>query len=91
MAQVRFEQPLKSRVPAHHRAFDRRWQALADECDARAAEDKLKTAGKYDCTAKRLSRVWMGHYILVFDRTGVINGAGNFKSYLVKMPSLRLY
>ena len=25
----------------------------------------------------------------LWDRTGVINGAGNFKSYLVKMPSRR--
>jgi hypothetical protein len=33
VAQVRFGQPLRSRVPAHHRAFDRRWQTLTDECE----------------------------------------------------------
>ena len=97
-AQVLFGHPLRSRVPAHHRAFDRRWQTLADECDARAAEEKLKTAERYDSTAKPLPRLRMGQHVLVrdahtglWDRSGVISGAGNFRSYLVKMPSGRLY
>ena len=91
VAQVRFGQPLRSRVPAHHLAFDRRWHAPA-------SEDRLKTPGRYDCTAKPLHRLRIVQHVLVrdahtglWDRTGVINGAGNFKSSLVKMPSHRLY
>ena len=97
-AQVVFGHPLRSAVPAHHRAFDRRWQLLADKCDARAAEEKLKTAERYDSTAKPLPHLRMGQHVLVrdvvtglWDRTGVISGIGNFRKILVRLPSGRMY
>ena len=96
-AQVLYGHPLRSGVPAHHRAFAKRWQKLADECDARAAEEKRKTAERYNSAAKPLNSIQMGQHVLVqdtrtglWDRTGVISGIGKFRNFLVKLPSGRL-
>ncbi|XP_043240720.1 uncharacterized protein K02A2.6-like [Amphibalanus amphitrite] len=97
-SQVLFGHLLHSTVPAHHRAFDRRWQLLADECDARATEEKLKTAERYDSTARSLPSLRMGQQALIrdahtglWDRTGVICGVDSFRSFFVRLPSGRLY
>ena len=96
-AQVLYGHPLRSGVPAHHRAFAKRWQKLADECDARAAEEKRKTAERYNSAAKPLNSIQLGQHVLVqdtrtglWDRTGVISGIGKFRNFLVKLPSGRL-
>ena len=96
-AQVLYGHPLRSTVPAHHRAFAERWQKLADECDARAAEEKEKTAERYNSSAKPLNKIHMGQQVLIqqprtglWDRTGIISGIGRFRSFLIRLPSGRL-
>ena len=97
-AQILYGHPLRSTVPAHHRAFAQCWQKMAEECDAHAAEEKKKVAERYNMTAKPLSEhLRMGQHVLVrdahtglWDRTGIISGVGDFRTFLVRFPSGRL-
>lgn len=97
-AQVLFGHPLRSAVPAHHRAFADCWQRAADDCDARAAAQQQETAERYDTTARQHSALTMGQRVLVqdprsglWDRVGVITAVGQRRDYLVRLPSGRVY
>ncbi|XP_043234951.1 uncharacterized protein K02A2.6-like [Amphibalanus amphitrite] len=88
-AQVLFGHPLRSAVPAHHRAFADCWQRAADDCDARAAAQQQETAERYDTTARQHSALTMGQRVLVqdprsglWDRVGVITAVGQRRDYL---------
>ena len=97
-AQVLFGHPLRSTVPAHHRAFADRWQRAADACDAKAAAQQERTTERYDASARRHSALRMGQHVLLqdpvsgmWDRTGVITAVGRRRDYLVRLPSGRIY
>ncbi|XP_043228769.1 uncharacterized protein K02A2.6-like [Amphibalanus amphitrite] len=97
-AQTLFGHPLRSGVPTHHRAYAPEWQRAADACDARAADLRDDVQRRHDATARPLSGLRVGCRVDVqstengrWDRTGVIVGVGQRRTYLVKMPSGRIY
>ena len=97
-AQVLFGHPLRSAVPAHHRAFADCWQRAADACDAKAAEQQQRTTARYDASARQHSALTMGQRLLIqdprsglWDRVGVITAVGRRRDYLVRLPSGRIY
>ena len=96
-AQVVFGHPLRSAVPAHHRAFAARWQKAADACDARAAEQSRQSEERYNTAARAHPTLRIGQQVLVqdtasrvWDRAGTITGVGTRRDYTVKLPSGRL-
>ena len=97
-AQVLYGRPLRSAVPAHHRAFADSWQRAAEECDKRAAVLKSQTVERYDASAHTLKSLQVGKQVLLqdpktglWDRTGAIVGVGNRRDYHVRLPSGRTY
>ena len=96
-AQVLYGRPLRSAVPAHHRAFADVWQRAAEECDEKAAV-KSQTAEYYDRSARSLRPLRVSQQVLLqdpktglWDRTGTIVGVGNRRDYLIRLPSGRTY
>ena len=97
-AQVLFGHPMRTTLPAHHRAFAKEWQEAADVCDARAAELRKKAKLNYDASATPLAPLAMGAHVDVrdmrtgqWDRTAVVVGVGKRRDYLVKFPSGRIW
>ena len=97
-AQVLYGRPLRSAVPAHHRAFADSWQRAAEECDKRAAVLKSQTVERYDASAHTLKSLRVGQHVLLqdpktglWDRTGAIVGVGSRRDYHVRLPSGRTY
>ena len=90
--------PLRSAVPAHHRAFADVWQRAAEECDEKAALIKSQRAVRYDRSARLIRPLRIGQQVLLqdpktglWDRTGVIVGIGKRRDYFVRLPSGRAY
>ena len=97
-AQTLFGHPLRSGVPTHHRAFAPEWQRAADASDAKAADLREDARARHDATARPLSGLRVGRRVDVqntetgrWDRTGVIVGVGQRRTYLVKMQNGRIY
>lgn len=96
-AQILFGHPMRSAVPAHHRAYAPEWQRAADECDLRAERLRNQAKQRHDTTARELPRLHLGGYADVQDhvsgqwnKVGVIVGVGRRRDYLVKMGSGRI-
>ena len=59
-AQIVFSHPIRSWVPAHRNAFSSEWQRRAEECDAKAAEDRLQRDQHYNDSAHTLAPLKIG-------------------------------
>ena len=59
-AQIVFGHPIRSWVAAHRNAFAPEWQLRADECDARAARDRLQREQHYNSSARSLAPLKIG-------------------------------
>ena len=97
-AQILYGHPLRSAVPAHHRAFAECWQEAADACDARAAKLLDRSVDWYDASARQHRPLRIGQRTLLqdpnsrlWDRTGTITGIGARRDYLVRLPSGRIF
>ena len=98
-AQVLFGHPLRpGSVPTHHRAYAAEWQKAADQCDRKGAEIQQDVRRRHDSRARSLSGLHIGCRVDVqntesgrWDRTGLVVGIGQRRSYLIKMPSGRIY
>ena len=91
-AQTLFGHPLRSGVPTHHRAFAPEWQLAADVCDAKATSLQDEVQQRHDASARSLPRLRVGCRVdLQNTKTEVIVGVGYRRTYLVKMPSGRIY
>ena len=82
-AEIVFGHPLRSKVPAHHRAFDKKWLVTMDEHDHKMAEIASKAAEEYDKSSRTLPPLKIGMDVLIqnaqtkiWDRTGRIVSIG---------------
>ena len=96
-AQILFGHPLRSSVPAHHRAFAAEWQRSTDECDTRASDMREQAKARHDVSARSLRPLRIGSIVDIqdvstkrWDRTGVIVEIGSRRTYLVKLKSGRV-
>ncbi|XP_043209539.1 uncharacterized protein LOC122374691 [Amphibalanus amphitrite] len=96
-AQVLFGHPLRSAVPAHHRAFAAQWQEAADTCDARTRQQRSQTEERYNMTARAHPALRVGQKVIVQDpitkvwnRTGTVTGVGSRRDFNIRLPSGRL-
>lgn len=96
-AQIVFGHPIRSWVPAHRNAFAPEWQQLGEDCDAKAAQKKMKTSQRYDASAKSLLPLKIGDLVRIQDpfskrwnQVGSLVGVGRHRDYLVKLPSGRV-
>ena len=96
--QILYGHPLRSAVPAHHRAFAECWQEATDACDARAAKLLDRSMERYDASARQHRPLRIGQRTLLqdpnsrlWDRTGTITGIGARRNYLVRLPSGRIF
>ena len=97
-AQILFGHPIRSGVPTHHRAFAPEWQRAAAECEAKAAATREQVTRYHDASARRLSQLQIGDRVDIqdtatgrWDRTGIVVGIGQRRTYLVKTASGRVY
>ena len=97
-AQIVYGHSLRSAVPAHYRSFSKEWQAEAEEYDKLQATMKDKTKMYYDRSSHRLPNLKCGMSVRIqhhlskrWDRVGIIVSVGNYRNYLVKLPSGRTY
>ena len=95
-AEIVFGHPVRSKVPVHHRAFDKKWLVSLDEHDAKTKELAEKAAQRYDKTACPLPELKIGIEVAVqdmitklWDRTGIIMSKGSNRKYRIKFPSGR--
>ena len=96
-AQIVFGHPIRSWVPAHRNAFASEWQHQADECDAKAAQDRLQREQHYNLSAHTLTPLKIGANIRLqdpiskrWDKVGIIVGVGYKRDYHIKLPSGRV-
>lgn len=97
-AQVLYGRPLRSCVPAHASAFQKRWQARDESCDRRAAARLRDATSRYDAHARPLPPLQRGDVVRIqdpttqrWDKVGTIMGVGRSRDYLLKMPSGRVW
>ncbi len=93
-AEIVYGQPMRSRVPAHHKAFDKKWLVSLEEHDAKMSKLALKSVDHYNKSAKSLSQLEAGMKVIMqdpntklWDKTGVVMSKGNFRNYRVKTHS----
>ncbi len=96
-AEVVFGHPLRTRVPAHHSSFNKKWLQPLDEYDKNVATQAQKGMDRYDKSARTLAPLPVGTHVLiqnviskVWDRSGIIVAIGHHRKYQIKMPSGRL-
>ena len=95
-AQMLYGHSLRSAVPAHYRSFSKEWQIEAEMYDKMQAELKDKSIMYYNRSSHRLSNLKCGMSVRIqhhvskrWDRVGIIVSVGNYRNYLVKLPSGR--
>ncbi len=97
-AEIVFGQPLRSLVPAHHSAFDKRWLATMDDYDKKVAQAQEKATADYNKTAHELRELAVNAPVRIqdpvsklWDKTGIILSRGQHRNYRVRLPSGRCY
>ena len=95
--QVLFGHNLRSTLPAHHSAFDPKWQSIAEQADK---EMTLREKAKefYNHSARDLKPLRVGMKVRIQDHVskrwshvGEIVGVGEKRDYRIKMPSGRTW
>ncbi len=93
-AEIIYGQPMRSRVPAHYTAFDKKWLVPLEEHDAKTSKLALKTEHNYNKSAKNLPQLKAGMKVVMqdpntklWDRTGIIMSKGNHRNYRIKTHS----
>lgn len=96
-AQVLFGSPLRSLVPAHAKAFTKKWHTQAEMYDRRAADRYADAKTRYNEHARPLPKLLIGSHVRVqdpvskrWDTVGVVMGVGRSRDYNIKMPSGRI-
>jgi transposase InsO family protein len=95
-AEIVYGQPMRSKVPSHHSAFEKKWLIPLDEHDSKTAELAKKAMDHYDKNTKSLPPLEVGSKVLVqdhqtklWDRTGNVVTVGPHRKYWIKLPSGR--
>ena len=97
-SQVLFGHPLRSLVPAHHKSFAKEWQTATGSYDTKINAQKLKSADRYNSTAKNLPPLQIGTFVRMqnprtgrWDTLGEVVGKSPYRKYTVKVPSGKVY
>ena len=97
-AEMVFGHNIRSIIPAHHKAYARKWQDVMDRCEMAAGEEKRKAKQRYDGRSKELKPMENGSHVRVqnpmtkrWDKRGVIIHVGQHRDYRVKLLSGRVY
>ncbi|XP_050710137.1 uncharacterized protein LOC126994907 [Eriocheir sinensis] len=67
-AQILYGHPLRTCVPAHHASFRAEWQAEAEECDRRAAQQTEQAIQRYNQHARQPPLLLVNQRVRVQDR-----------------------
>ena len=93
-AQIVYGHSLRSAVSAHYRSFSKEWQIEAEKYDRLQDQVKEKTKMYYNRSSHRLSNLKCGMSVRIqhniskrWDSVGIIVSVGNYRNYLVKLPS----
>jgi hypothetical protein len=97
-AQIVFGRSMRSLIPVHYSAYAREWGEKAKQCDEKAAHIREKARDRYDARARSLKPLQIGDNVRIqnqktkrWDRVGIVTGMGEFRKYLVKLPSGRVW
>ena len=97
-AEIVFGHPLRSRLPTHHTAFDKRWLVAMEDYDKKASELQAHLKADYDVRAHELPRLAIGATVRLqdpvsklWDKTAIILSRGRHRDYRVRLPSGRCY
>ena len=96
-AQRLFGHPLRSKVPAHWRSFDKKWQESAEEADRKRMDTADKRKLYYDRSVMPLSDIKAGTTVLVqdpkskrWDKLADVVGTADKRRYHLRFPSGRV-
>ena len=94
--QVIFGMNLRSRTPAHHSSFERKWQTHAETLDEKSAKSNAKIQEYYNRSARDLKPIRVGTKVRVQDHVtkrwshvGIVVSVGERRDYRIKLPSGR--
>jgi len=97
-AEIVFEKPLRSRVPAHAQAYSKENLISQEQHDAKKAEVTAKAIARYDSNSKTLPPLRVGDHVLVqnmqtkrWDNKGTVVFVGRSRDYQLKMSNGRLW
>ncbi len=97
-AEIVFGHPLRSRLPAHQSAFDKRWLIAMEDHDQKASELQASYKNDYDNGAHELAPLAIGAHVRLqdpksklWDKTATIVSRGRYRDYRVRLPSGRTY
>ena len=95
-AEIVFGRQLRTLLPSHPYAFDKKWQTSQEEFDAKRAELHKKAAKAYNKSARELQPLKIGDNVLIqnavtkeWDRVAIIVERWSRRRYLLKQPSGR--
>jgi len=95
-AELVFGHPMRSRVPAHWKSYNKKWLVSMDDYDAKTAERQIKAKEHYNKSSKALAPLNIGDNVAIqnfaskrWDRAGIVVFKGKKRDYQVKMPSGR--
>ncbi len=97
-AEIVFGQPLRSLLPAHHTAFDKRWLTDMDDYDKKMSALQEQATDGYNRQARELRKLAANAPVRIqdpvtklWDKTGVVISRGHHRDYRVRLPSGRCY
>ena len=93
-AETVFGYQLRSSLPIHHSAFDKKWQTKRSDYDRRCLNDRNKAKKYYDEKSKPLRKIEIGTKVRIqnqvnkkWDKIGTVVEFGKYCNYLIMTPS----
>ncbi|XP_068213280.1 uncharacterized protein [Palaemon carinicauda] len=97
-AQIPYDPPLRSCIPAHPKASSKEWQVKTEDCDRHAADRYEQVKTQYDQHAHSLPKLSVGQQVRIqdptshrWDKVGIVMGHGKSRDYQIRLPSGRVW
>ena len=92
--QIVFGHQLRSSLPIHHSAFDKKWQTKRSDYDRKCLNDRNKAKKYYDEKSKPLRKSEISTKVRIrnqvnkkWDKIGTVVEFGKYRNYLIMTPS----
>ena len=97
-AQILYGHPIRSKVPIHRSAFQKRWKLQDASWDKRRSEQLIKSNRWYNSTARDMKPIAIGTTVRIqhpiertWETSATIVDVGKYRDYLVKLPCGQTY
>ncbi len=97
-AEIVYGHPMRTTVPMHHDAFDKKWLIDMNTHDRRTASRQKQATEAYNMHTRKLPHLSVGQHVRIrdhmtkeWDMTGIVMSRGQHRDYRVRLPSGRTY